>query len=345
MLLQKHFMDALAAKATELRVLEFSDMYDLAAPVFENIYSLQHLTRLDLSLCDLWRELLYPVEGLCSRLAQLSRLKHLVMELRGATNVHLPPDFSQLQALTHLALSGLADCSRALSPLTRLKDLRLEYFEDTLHVPSDLNGLQNLTCLRFGGSHVRLGGHADQLSRLIGMRHLVLEDCMELGLSTAAFSSALRGLKELQYFGAMWLDAQIDVTALYPMYGLSALTKLELAHVGLHNFTCSDAWQNLQHLLLRQNLLQCLPAKLTCLSALVHLDVSFQLDTFQLAGPLDCWKFMPGLCIINLQQRPCRPVTHGCDNIAYWSEMSARFLSDAREQTGAATSSNIAIIS
>lgn len=206
-----------------------------------------------------------------------------------------------------------------------------------LHLP----GVPHLPCLtelRLGG--VELCGPLAPLStltrlQLLCMTHVTLDD-----EGTAdGLADALRGMTGLETLCL----GQLDPTDRIPEIGLvylaldsgnclmhlSRLTTLTLSNMGVRDFTCSKAWGALQHLGLSGNHLGGPPGGLGALRALRQLDVSDQrgVQQFDLAGPLDWARGMPGLKLVKLAQTTTAP-TH-C-----WSPGSLRWLMDAEEWGG-----------
>lgn len=286
-----------------------------------NICGLCGLT--SLTLIDKQRS----IAAIPPQIGQLTALKNLLIDTWSYQGLTVPAAFSNLQQLTSVSLAhaGNIRCKHIFCSLPKLLVLDIHQQHPSSYgrlrplarVAPEMTGLGSLTSLNLEG---RLFGNSFHgLSSLHSLRQLELQEVeLALGESAASLSKAWCSLTTLTCVRVGHCSTGLDTAALSVLTGLKSLT-FENCH--LRTFMCYSSWRALTSLSLQHNALSCMPSNLTALTALVELDLGFQLAIFQLhESLLNIIRALPSIKVIDLNHM-----------LSEWDASSLFWLIEARE--------------
>lgn len=256
---------------------------------------------------------------------------------RRAPELSLPPDLAHLQALTRVSFTAIKSPLSALCALTNLQALELEDIRGSLNIiHSEVTSLARLTSLDL--NTVALTGSVQSLSGLSSLKRFEARSVSgrpDVSSIARRLSDALAMLPTLEELDMMSCSVQPEFSALSRLTALTRLAYTVCDGEGnnarsLQAFQCCAGWQRLRSLILWGNSLVELPENLSCLSALVELDLSSQKADFQISATLDFMWHMPDLRRVNLKQIRKMDAHIGIGPAREWSARSLYFLTAAK---------------
>ena len=329
-------MGRLAPHITDLRLASMQAV--LSQQCFENICAqLSCLRYLQLGCIDSSAGAIF--EGVSAHITQLSKLQYLdISVVPDHALLPVTTELSKLTQLTHLHLGGSEDCLATLASLPSLQHLSLlGRGGNVFQMPTNIHLLAaSLTALHM--STIQLVGDVCALSCLIALQQLSISGMIvpDTPATVAQMMCGLQGMTSLKHLCIIipGLHTPID----FHVLSMPQLESLKIEDSNLQHFQCSSSWTSLTELSLGENCLSRLPEHLASLTALVRLDIAYQLADFQLDKPLDCLRSMPGLRTVDLTQGEedtlaDHTLLYPHDEVLWsrWSPGSLSFIAEAEE--------------